>query len=281
MKKAFIVVNAYTSSPHELNQPKRLQEELLLLGVQAEIVKNSPALLEREGDFCVYFDKDKYYARLLERKFRLFNRAEAIEICDDKMPTYLALNGLPQPETLSSLLCYSEGKEPSPDLIERAEALGYPVVIKECFGSLGKQVYLAKDREELVSLSKRLQGKPHIYQKFIKESAGRDLRVIVIGGKTVAAMKRSSETDFRSNAELGGKGEAAVPDEEAKTLAEKVAKRLHLDYCGVDLLFGREGYLVCEVNSNAFFGTFEKVTNCNVAAAYARHIVREIYKNGN
>ncbi len=281
MKRAFIVVNAYTSSPHELNQPKRLQEELLLLGVQTEIVKNSPALLKHEGDFCVYFDKDKYYARLLERKFRLFNRAEAIEICDDKMLTYLALEGFPQPETVSSLLCYSEGKEPSPDLIERAEALGYPLVVKECFGSLGKQVYLAKDRGELLSLSKRLQGKPHIYQKFIQESAGRDLRVIVIGGKAVAAMKRSSETDFRSNAELGGRGEAAVPDEEAKMLSEEVAKRLGLDYCGVDLLFGREGYLVCEVNSNAFFGTLEKVTNYNVAADYARHIVREIYKNGN
>ena len=280
MKNALIVVNAYTSSPQELNQPARLREELRLLGVNAEIVPNSPALCGREGDFCVYLDKDKYYARLLERKFRLFNRAEAIEICDDKMLTYLALDGFPQPETVSSLLCYSEGAAPSEELLSAAEALGYPIVVKECFGSLGKQVYLAKDRGELRALSSRLQGKPHLYQKFIGESAGEDLRVIVIGGKTVAAMKRCSETDFRSNAALGGRGEAAEADGEAAALAEAVAARLGLDYCGIDLLYGKTGYLVCGVNSNAFFGTLEKVTNINIAATYARHIVSEIYKNG-
>lgn len=280
MKQAFIVVNAYTPSEHELNQPRRLKEELAALGVETQIVRNSPKLLEREGDFCVYLDKDKYMAHLLEGKFRLFNRAEAIEICDDKMLTYLALKDFPQPKTVSSLLCYSEGKVPSGELLGAAEALGYPLVVKECFGSLGKQVYLAKNREELNALSVRLLGKPHIYQEFIKESAGRDLRVIVVGGKIVAAMKRMSETDFRSNAELGGRGESVRADEKAVKLCEAVAKRLRLDYCGIDLLYGKEEYLVCEVNSNAFFGTLEKVTNINVAAAYAHHICSEIYKNG-
>ncbi len=279
MKKAFIVVNAYTSSEHELHQPQRLSEELGALGVEAQIVKNSPKLQEAVGDFCVYLDKDKYYAHLLEKKFRLFNRARAIEICDDKMLTYLALDGFPQPDTLSSLLCYTQSAPPSADLLDRAEALGYPLVVKECFGSLGKQVYLINNRGELEALASRLQAKPHLFQRFIAESAGRDLRVIVVGGKAVAAMKRTSQTDFRSNAELGGRGESAVLDEHAKTLCEAVAARLELDYCGVDLLFGKNGYLVCEVNSNAFFGTFEKVTNVNVAALYARHIYREIYKN--
>ena len=280
MKKAFIVINAYTGSLHELHQPQRLKEELFLLGVETEIVRNSPKLIEREGDFCVYFDKDKYYARLLERKFRLFNRAEAIEICDDKLLTYFALEGFPQPKTLPSLLCYTEETPPSEELLHAAETLGYPLVVKECFGSLGKQVYLAKNREELLSISRRLQYKPHLYQEFIAESAGTDLRVIVVGGKAVAAMRRVSESDFRSNAELGGRGEAATIDERAAALSEAVAKKLELDYCGIDLLYGKEGYLVCEVNSNAFFGTLEKVTNVNVAAIYARHIYNEIYKNG-
>ncbi len=279
MKKAFIVVNAYTASAHELNQPRRIRDELSKLGVETEIVRNSPALVQREGDFCVYLDKDKYMARLLERRLRLFNRAEAIELCDDKLLTYLALGDLPQPETVPSLLCYTENAAPSEALLESAEALGYPLVVKECFGSLGRQVYLARDRGELLALSARLLHKPHLYQKFIAESAGQDLRVIVIGGKAVAAMKRTAAADFRSNAELGGKGEAVVPDGRAAALAEEAAKRLHLDYCGVDLLCGKDGYLVCEVNSNAFFGTLETVTNINVAALYARHIYNEIYKN--
>lgn len=276
--EGFLVVNAYTNSAHELNQPSRLREELARLGVKADIVKNSPEVLEKAGDFCVYLDKDKYYAALLERRMRLFNRAEGIEVCDDKMLTHLALDGLPMPKTIPSLLCYTPAAPVSKQLLARAEEeLGYPMVIKECHGSLGQQVYLAHDRAELEELAERLKCVPHLYQQFISESAGRDLRVIVVGGRAIAAMKRSSETDFRSNAELGGRGEAYPLGGEAQALSETVAQKLRLDYCGIDLLFGKAGLLVCEVNSNAFFGTMERVTGINVAKAYAEHIFHEIY----
>lgn len=276
MKNGLIVVNAYTTSEHELNQPKRIKAELERLGVQMTLSRNSPALHKATGDFCVYLDKDKYAAIILERKMRLFNSATSIEICDDKLLTCLALDGFPMPRTIPSLLCYS--KQPVPnDLLIEAESLGFPLVVKECFGSLGKQVYLVKDRAELAELSERLKPKPHLYQKFIAESAGTDLRVIVVGGNAVAAMKRISENDFRSNAELGGRGEPFALDAKAKELSEKVAQMLGLDYCGIDLLFGKEGYLVCEVNSNAFFGSIERVTGIDVARIYAEHIYREIY----
>lgn len=278
MKNGLIVVNAYTASEHELNQPKKLACELEKRGIRMRIVPNSPTLPSEEGDFCVFFDKDKYAARALEKRMRLFNRAAAIEVCDDKMLTCLALDGFPMPETIPSLLCYNAESPVSEKLLRSAEErLGFPMVVKECFGSLGKQVYLARTREELKELAERLKLKPHLYQKFISESAGKDLRVIVVGGKTVAAMKRISETDFRSNAELGGRGEPFNLNENARDLCEKIAKKLDLDYCGIDLLFGKEGYLVCEVNSNAFFHTIERVTGISVAAAYAAHIDREIY----
>ncbi len=280
MKKAFILVNAYTESEHELNQPRRLKEELERLGVSVRIVRNSPSALKEEGDFCVFLDKDRYAARAIESRMRLFNRAQPIEICDDKMLTYLSLDGIPMPETVPSLLCYTPSRPFSRAPLDEAEArFGYPIVVKECHGSLGAQVYLAKDRAALESLAERLKCVPHLYQKFIAESAGMDLRVIVIGGRAVAAMKRVSETDFRSNAELGGRGEKTDPDPAAKSLCETVARRLGLDYCGIDLLFGKDGYLVCEVNSNAFFKTIERVTTINVAQKYAEHIYREIYKN--
>lgn len=276
---AIIVVNAYTRLPAELNQPERMQCELEKLGVHADIVRNRPSLRSERADFCVYFDKDKYAARALERNMRLFNRAEAVELCDDKMLTYLALEGFPMPETVSSLLCYSTPPEHDP-LIGEAERLGYPVVVKENFGSLGRQVYLAHTREELETLHARLLAKPHLFQRFVKESAGRDLRVIVVGGKAVAAMERTaSGGDFRANLAGGGKGKRVTADGEGARLAEAVADRLGLDFCGVDLLFGEEGYLVCEVNSNAFFGGIEAVTGINVARAYAEHIVREMREN--
>ena len=108
-------------------------------------------------------------------------------------------------------------------------------------------------------------------------SFGRDIRVIVIGGQCVAAMIRQSNGDFRSNLELGGVGTPMTPSTELKTLCEKVAFVLHLDYCGIDVLFGENGYLICEVNSNAFFGGIESVTHINIAERYAKYICSVMY----
>lgn len=291
MKRAVILINAYTQSQSELNQPQRIAAELSALGIQTDIVRNGlfPVCLQRETmlnrlsqyDFCVYLDKDKYAARLLERNgMRLFNCAEAIETCDDKMLTLIALQGTaPMPKTLPAPLCYDLSqpiKEEMLDLIE--QKLCYPVVVKECFGSLGKGVHLAHDRAELRELAQSLKGKPHLFQEFIRESAGCDLRVITIGGEAVAAMRRISETDFRSNAELGGRGERYPLDETAAVLCRKIANTLKLDYCGIDLLFSKDGYLVCEVNSNAFFGMMERVTGINVAKSYAEYLIRKVYR---
>lgn len=284
--KGLILVNAYTQSEHELNQPRRIMAELESLGVACDLQRNNvvPAFLlggirsdaASAYDFCVYLDKDKYVPRLLERAgLRLFNRAQAVEVCDDKMLTHIALAGIvPMPATIPAPLCYTAGAPLSEELLGRVEELlGYPVVVKECYGSLGKGVYLARDRAQLREIASRLQGKPHLFQKYIAESAGQDLRVIVIGGRAVGAMRRISQGDFRSNAELGGRGETARLDPAVAAICERAAQALGLDYCGVDLLFSADGPLLCEVNSNAFFGTFERVTGINVARLYAEHIV--------
>lgn len=281
MKKAIILVNAYTQSQSELNQPNRIREELEARGVCAQICRNgffAENFTREKADFVVYLDKDKYAARLLEKKTRLFNRAEAVELCDDKMLTHIALQGVPMPETLAGALCYTPSVPVRKDVLDEAERrLGYPMILKESFGSLGKGVYKADTREELETLAENLKCKPHLFQKFIVRSAGSDLRVIVIGGKAVGAMRRVSKDDFRSNAELGGIGESVPLDAQAAELAERVANILKLDYCGVDLLYGDRGYLLCEVNSNAFFGTFERVTGINVAALYTGYMIKEIY----
>ena len=284
--KGLILVNAYTQSEHELNQPRRIMAELAGLGVPCDLRRNNfvPAWVAgdirsdaaRGYDFCVYLDKDRYVPRLLERTgMRLFNRAQAVEACDDKMLTHIALAEMvPMPATIPAPLCYTAGAPLSEEFLGRVEdILGYPVVVKECYGSLGMGVYLAHDRAQLREIAASLQGKPHLFQKFIAESAGRDLRVIVIGGRAVGAMRRNSQGDFCSKAELGGRGEAAAPDPAVTAICERAASALGLDYCGVDLLLSADGPLVCEVNSNAFFGTFERVTDINVARAYAEHIV--------
>lgn len=291
MKRAVILINAYTQSKNELYQPYRIAEELNMLGVKTDIVRNGtfPIIIGRTGmenrlsdyDFCVYLDKDKYAARMLEKVgMRLFNCAEAIELCDDKMLTTIALQSVATvPKTLSAPLCYSPDAPFQEEMIDEIEReLSYPLIVKECFGSLGKGVYLVKDRKELCAVSRSLRQKPHVFQEFIAESVGRDLRVIVIGGEPIASMQRISKTDFRSNAELGGRGERYPVDEDAIAICRRVAACLKLDYFGVDLLFGKDGYCVCEVNSNAFFGTMERVTEINVARLYAKYLYHTMYE---
>lgn len=284
MKRALILINAYSTSEAELNQPRRICEELNKRGVHAEIVRNGALSLTAElpYDYCVYLDKDKYLSRALEaRGLRLFNSARAVELCDDKMTTFFALagSGIALPKTMPAPLSYSPAAPVSQALLARVKAeFSFPLVVKECYGSLGKGVFLARDEGELMEIAARLKEKPHLFQEYIEESAGRDLRIIAIGGKAILAMKRSSAGDFRSNAALGGKGEPYEADAAQIACAERAAQWLGLDFCGVDLLFGRRGPILCEVNSNAFFQTAERVTGINVAGAYADYIVKETEK---
>ncbi len=293
--KGYIVVNAYPKAEKFLRQAQRIQEELVALGVQARVVKNGSfsAWVETDCkacaelldcDFAVYLDKDKYTGRILEQKgLRLFNRAIAVETCDDKMLTALALNGagVRLPRTVAAPLCYTQNAFPDEVFLQNtAMLLGFPMVAKKCYGSFGEGVELIHNLVELREMEKTWLYIPHLYQEYIEQSKGRDLRIIVVGGKAIGAMRRTAKAgEFRSNIELGGKGEKAELSEEYKTAAERAAVALGLDYCGVDLLETQDGPILCEVNSNAFFEGFENATGINVAKAYAEHILKTI-KNG-
>ena len=292
--KGLILNNAYYETPSTRYQGERLAAELHTLGVLTDVKKNDFFWAKIEDgklknastdyDFCIYLDKDKYVSYALEMcGLRLFNRHAAIQACDDKATTflYLADLGIPMPKTLPGLLCYDPTAHVSSHTCEVLEReLGYPLVAKHCFGSLGKFVYKIDGRAQLEKMCEELKCTPHLFQKYIAESAGRDIRVIVIGGKAVAAMRRQSENDFRSNIELGGTGTSVEIDGKLKALCERVASLLQLDYCGIDVLYGKEGYLLCEVNSNAFFGGIERVTGLNIAKLYAEHIVKSIKERG-
>ncbi len=94
-----------------------------------------------------------------------------------------------------------------------------------------------------------------------------DLRIIVLGGKAIGAMKRSAVgKEFRSNFSLGGNVEKWELSEDDKVLAEKVAKVCGLDYCGVDIMKDDEGNsYILEVNRQCQYQGFEKATGINVA----------------
>ena len=292
-KKGLILINAYSTISTGLNQATRLKEEFLLCGVQVDIVKNGEFCTFIEDnlfktkysdyDFCVYLDKDKYVSEILEKKgVKLFNNHNAIRVCDDKMRTYIALceKGINVVDTVPGALCYTEdAKIDKQKIKEIGEKLGYPVIVKHNYGSLGQGVFKADNLKELLNIANKVKLIPHLFQKMVTTSYGKDIRVIVIGGKVFASMLRVSKTDFRSNIELGGVGESISLDKTTTTLCEKVATTLNLDYCGIDVLLGENNKpIICEVNSNAFFGGIEKVTNKNVAKRYVEHILNSISK---
>ena len=289
--KGLVIINGYPNGEKFLRQGERIAEELRLLGVQTDVVKNGDvcAILNADGSvktdlaktysFAVYLDKDKYLGKLLEESgLCLLNSARAVETCDDKMLTYLALTGkgIPLAKTIPAPLCYTPNASPSERFLKTvATELGFPLVAKTSYGSFGAGVQLVHGVSELYKTEQAWLHTPHFYQEFVEESAGRDIRVIVIGGKAVAAMERvAQEGEFRSNVELGGQGKQVLLDEQYASVAEKAAQALGLDYCGVDLLEGKEGPILCEVNSNAFFEGLEKTTGINVAKAYAQYILK-------
>ena len=289
MKKCAIITNGYYAGESTIHQLRSLTREFALLGITAEEVKGNGAPAYIEGaeakttlsdyDFAVYLNKDIHTAKTLEAAgLRLFNTAKAIELCDDKMLTYISLagRGINMPYTLSSPLMYKNSN--GDDFVKIVEErIGYPVVVKEVYGSMGSGVHLATNRNELCALREKLKLVPHLYQKFIGKG-GEDKRVIVIGGKIIAAMKRVNENDFRSNIAQGGKGFTTDLTAEEAEMATKAATVLGLDYCGVDILTGNDGKpYFCEANSNAFFKGIEETTGINVAAYYAKHVAKTVY----
>jgi ribosomal protein S6--L-glutamate ligase len=151
---------------------------------------------------------------------------------------------------------------------------GAPVIIKVARGTHGNGVVLAETRKAAKAVMQAfyVEGVSFIVQEFVAESAGTDIRALVVNGKVVASMKRQSlDDDFRSNLHQGGEGTTVkLTDEERKT-AQRAARAMGLPVCGVDMMRSDRGPLVLEVNSSPGFG-IEKVTNRDVAGAIVDYI---------
>ena len=271
----------------------RFKEEFSKLGVSLDVVKNDGTLAEIKDnniqlnipkcDFVIYLDKDIYLARMLE-KFgkRLFNKADFIKLCDDKMLTFIkcADMDIKMPDTFAGPLVYTSIQEPHLEFLEEIiDKLGFPMVVKKVYGSLGEGVFLVQDKEELISLYKEICHSPVIFQRYVSSSKGRSIRVIVIDGKVFGAFIRKNGGDFRSNFGTTAGSEKLENPEKYISFASKIAEKLDIEYAGIDLLDDTNGDIVmCEINSNAFFEEFEKTTGLNVAKAFAEMVVRKVYE---
>jgi len=222
-------------------------------------------------DFIIFWDKDVRLAHELERQgMRLYNTAQAIEDCDDKAVTYLKLQaaGLRQPRSVIAPKKFHNDGTYDEKFLKHAitQVGGFPCVVKECFGSFGQQVYLARDMAELISFAAAIGERPFMIQQYVSSSQGRDIRIEVVGGRIVAAMERSNPADFRANISNGGMAMPCGLNEAQAQMALAACQVLGLEFGGVDLLYGLGGTpLVCEVNSNAHFKNLYDCTGINAA----------------
>lgn len=155
---------------------------------------------------------------------------------------------------------------------------GTPLVIKLLEGTQGLGVVLADTKTAAKSVIEAFNGLQArvIVQEFIKEAKGADIRVFVIDGHVVGAMKRQSkEGEFRSNLHQGGSAEVIELSDEEEIAAIKAAKAMRLGVAGVDMLQSARGPLILEVNSSPGLEGIEKATGKDIA----RKIVQYIEKN--
>lgn len=296
LKNGWIIYNGSLNSPKIMDLVDYFVVEMKNRGVELEKVSNLQIIGElnkdinrlvsnlelKRPDFAILWDKDVTLGRHLEKMgLRVFNSSQAIELCDNKGYTFerLSEKGINIPRTIIAPLIYPRIKVRNFELYESiGKELGYPMVIKECYGSFGAQVYLIKDFEELKKKVNDLGSIPYVFQEFIATSHGRDVRVNVVGNKVVGSMYRESDGDFRANISAGGKGKGYLANKDEEDIAIKAVKELGLDYAGVDLLFGENDEpVVCEVNSNPHFKSTLEFTGVDVGKAIVDYILKEVY----
>ncbi len=223
-----------------------------------------------------------YYALAVMRQMEnagvyVPNRAASVALVRDKMHTMqvLAQHGLPIAKSMLA-------KYPvDVNLVERE--LGFPVIVKTLAGSQGRGVFLCESRnkfEDLIAMISTSQGNPNfVIQQFIANSFGRDLRVFVIGQRVVGCMARVAPMgSFKANYSRGGRVEAYALTPAIEELALKATEVLGLEIAGIDLLFGENGFVVCEANSSPGFRGMEECSNINIPQEIYSYIQMRLQK---
>lgn len=262
----------------ELHDPRQIeiivtQDDRKSVLLDDKITKLPDFIFPRMGATTSYFALA--VIRHLERLgVYSVNSSEAIEKVKDKLfQMQILAEKFPVPKTIMVKFPVNA------DIV--AKKLGFPVIIKTLSGSQGSGVILSHDAQSFEDLGNLIQiTNPNaeiILQEFISSSKGRDLRVFVIGNRVVGCMERYATDDsFKANFSRGGGVRYFEVTPEIEKLALSVTSELGLEISGVDLLFGEDGYMICEVNSSPGFKGMEQATGKDVAQELVDYIKSKV-----
>jgi ribosomal protein S6--L-glutamate ligase len=200
----------------------------------------------------------------------VLNTSHAILVARDKLRALqvLSRHQIPFPATV-----FVRGGEEVLTAVERVG--GAPVIVKLVEGTQGVGVILAETSKVAQAIVETLSTvqKNVLIQKFVDESRGRDVRAFVVGGRVVAAMRRTAMGDeFRSNVHRGARAEGIALSPAYERVALRAAEIMGLEIAGVDMLEGRDGPQVMEVNSSPGLEGIEGASRVDVASAIVRHL---------
>ncbi len=227
---------------------------------------------------CIYAKGSFRYATLLRAITTLLQKdtymplkAGSYTIGHDKILTHLKFQeyNVPQPTTYLAATA-DAGKK----IIKK---IPFPVIMKLPAGTHGKGVMLADSPESASSMidALALLKQPFLIQEYI-ETDGRDYRIIVVGDRIAAAMKRiAAKGEKRANIHSGGRGEKVTLDAKSTKAALAAARSTGCDICAVDILPSPKGPLVLEVNLSPGLQGITKVTKINVAEIIAEFLYKK------
>ncbi|NQZ43169.1 MAG: RimK family alpha-L-glutamate ligase [Flavobacteriaceae bacterium] len=279
-----------------VHSTRRIVEEAQALGHYVELIDHTkcsvklgegrPRIFLGEEDVTNEFDaiiprigaKVTKHGSAIVKQFEMnevFSTARSLGItrARNKVRTLqiMARKGIPIPETLFSI---------NPNNIEAQIKLlgGAPVIIKLQEGTQGLGVILAETKKSAKSIIDTFykMDTSILLQRYIEEANGEDIRIIVVGNRVVASMKRKSDLDdFRSNVHRGADTVAIEPTSKEKEIALKATRYLGLGVAGVDLMRSKKGPVLIEVNASPGLKGIEAASGINVA----KHIIQFVERN--
>ena len=272
-------------------EEKMLEKEALNLGhdtvMQDAKITQINTDSKREGfdlgdvvlERCVSYFRGLHFTACLEfMDVPVLNKFSVASLCGNKMFMTMVLkkHNIPTPKTYFSFSSESAS--------ENIEKVGYPLVIKPVIGSWGRGVMALKDKDttDAVFEIRDITDSPHdrIYylQELVKRPP-RDISVITIGDKPIAAMYRKSSGGFKTNIALGADPEICEITKEMEDMAEKASRAMGGGILGIDMMEDKEkGLVVHEVNNTVEFKGLSRVSNRNIPKEMVEFAINYVRK---
>lgn len=214
---------------------------------------------DNEVDFVIYRGRDyRLLEKLQSRGIKTFNNVLTNKIANDKYLTYefLKENDLPYVETSLDLS-------------------NFPCIMKSVSGHGGQEVFFVKDLKEVNRIKGEHPNLKFIYQEFLENDG--DVRIYMLNGEPVVAIKRKSNKNYRNNYSLGGEVELYEPSKEMVDTVVKVANLLKADFIGVDFLLIDSDFKIIEIEDPVGSRMVYKLKpELDIISSFVRHVKNNI-----